>query len=87
MLSAVLKSDTAVKVSLKIMNVFVSMRHFLQNNAEIFGELKSMRQHQINTDVHLNETDKKVDELFSLMDKYNIKETQGIFFQGQIFDA
>ncbi|MDY5819038.1 MAG: ORF6N domain-containing protein, partial [Treponema sp.] len=21
------------------------------------------------------------------MDKYNIKETQGIFFQGQIFDA
>ena len=87
MLSAVLKSDTAVKVSLKIMNVFVSMRHFLQNNAEIFGELKSMRQHQINTDVHLNETDKKVDELFSLMDKYNIKETQDIFFQGQIFDA
>ena len=87
MLSAVLKSDTAVKVSIRIMNVFVSMRHFLQNNAEIFGELKSMRLHQINTDVHLNETDKKVDELFSLMDKYNIKETQGIFFQGQIFDA
>ena len=46
-----------------------------------------MRQHQIDTDVHLNETDKKIDELFSLMDKYNIKETQGIFFQGQIFDA
>ena len=87
MLSAVLKSETAIKVSLKIMNVFVSMRHFLQNNAEIFVELKSMRQHQINTDVHLNETDKKIDELFSLMDKYNLKETQGIFFQGQIFDA
>lgn len=87
MLSAVLKSDTAVKVSIQIMNAFVSMRHFLQNNAEIFVELKTMRQHQIDTDIHLNETDKKVDELFSLMDKYNIKETQGIFFQGQIFDA
>ena len=48
MLSAVLKSDTAVKVSIRIMNAFVSMRHFLQNNAEIFVELKSMRQHQIN---------------------------------------
>lgn len=87
MLSAVLKSDTAVKVSIQIMNAFVSMRHFLQNNAEIFVELKTMRQHQIDTDIHLNETDKKVDELFSLMDKYNINETQGIFFQGQIFDA
>ena len=87
MLSAVLKSETAVKVSIQIMNAFVSMRHFLQNNAEIFVELKAMRQHQIDTDIHLNETDKKVDELFSLMDKYNVKETQGIFFQGQIFDA
>ena len=41
----------------------------------------------MDTDIHLNETDKRVDELFSLMDKYNVKETQGIFFQGQIFDA
>lgn len=87
MLSAVLKSETAIKASIQIMNAFVSMRHFFQNNAEIFVELKTMRQHQIDTDIHLNETDKKVDELFSLMDKYNINETQGIFFQGQIFDA
>ena len=87
MLSAVLKSDTAVKVSINIMNAFVSMRHFLQNNAEIFVELKTMRQYQINTDVHLKETDKKVDELFNLMDKYNVKDEQGIYFQGQIFDA
>ena len=36
---------------------------------------------------HQKETDKKVQELFSLIDKYNVKETQGIFFQGQIFDA
>ena len=87
MLSAVLKSDIAVKVSIRIMNAFVSMRHILQNNAEIFAELKTMRQHQVDTDVHLKQTDKKIDELFSLMDKYNVKETQGIFFQGQIFDA
>ena len=87
MLSAVLKSDTAVRVSIQIMNAFVSMRHFLQNNAEIFVELNAMRQHQIDTDVHLKETDNKIDKLFTLMDKYNVKETQGIFFQGQIFDA
>ena len=87
MLSSILRSETAVKASIQIIKAFVSMRHFLLNNAEIFSELKIMRQHQIETDVHLKESDKKINELFSLMDKYNIKETQGIFFQGQIFDA
>ncbi len=87
MLSAVLKSDTAVQVSIQIMKAFVSMRHFVQSNSQVFAELKSIRQHQIETDVHLNESDKKIDQLFTLMDKYNVKDTQGIFFQGQIFDA
>ena len=87
MLSSVLKSETAVQVSIQIMNAFVSMRHFLQNNTEIFAELKSMRYHQIETDLQLKATNNKVQELFILMDKYKIDETQGIFFQGQIFDA
>lgn len=87
MLASVLKSETAVKASIQIVKAFVSMRHFVANNTELFAELKAMRQYQIETDVHLKESDKKIDELFSLMDKYNIKETQGIFFQGQIFDA
>lgn len=87
MLASVLKSETAVKASVQIVKAFVSMRHFLQSNAEIFAELKFIRHHQLETDVHLRESDKKIDQLFSLMDKYNIDETQGIFFQGQIFDA
>lgn len=87
MLSSVLKSATAVEVNIKIMRAFVAMRHFLQNNAEIFAELKSIRQHQTETDIHLQKTDNKVQELFDRMDKYKIDDTQGIFFQGQIFDA
>ena len=87
MLSSVLKSETAINASIQIMKAFVSMRHFVANNAEIFVELKAMRQHQIETDVHLKESAKKINELFSLMDKYNIKDEQGIYFQGQIFDA
>ena len=87
MLSAVLKSETAIKASIQIMTVFVEMRHFLSANAQLFQRLDFIEKHQIESDVHQKETDKKVDELFSLMDKYNIKETQGIFFQGQIFDA
>ena len=87
MLASVLKSETAVKASIQIVRAFVSMRHFLMNNSEIFAELKFIREHQLETDVHIKESDKKIDELFSLMDKYSVKDTQGIFFQGQIFDA
>ncbi len=87
MLSAVLKSEPAIQVSIKIMDAFVAMRHFLQNNAQIFAELKSVRHHQIETDIQLNETNRRIDELFDRMDKYAIDDTQGIFFQGQIFDA
>ncbi len=87
MLSSVLKSETAVKASIQIVKTFVAMRHFLQNNAQIFAELKSMRQHQIETDIKVNDTNRRIDELFDRMDKYAIDDTQGIFFQGQIFDA
>ena len=87
MLASVLKSETAVKASIQIVKAFVSMRHFVVNNAELFAELKSIRQHQIDTDVHLKESDNRIDKLFDLMDKYKVKDEQGIYFQGQIFDA
>ena len=87
MLSAVLKSEAAAKASVQIIKAFVAMRHFLQNNARVFVEIDSIKQHLIESDMHHKENDKKIEQLFTLMDKYNVKETQGIFFQGQIFDA
>ena len=39
MLSAVLKNDVAVEVSIKIMNSFVEMRRFLLSNKEMFARL------------------------------------------------
>ena len=80
MLSSVLKSKTAVEINIQIMRAFIAMRRFLRSNAEIFAELKHLRQQQINSD-------KRIDELFSKMEKYAIDDMQGIFFQGQIFDA
>ena len=87
MLSSVLKSQTAVEVNIQIMRAFVAMRHFFQNNAQVFAEINTIKKQLLDTNVHQKETDKKVEELFELIDKYNVKETQGIFFQGQIFDA
>ena len=80
MLATVLKNETAVKASIQIVKAFVAMRKFLLTNAQIFQRLDSLEMHRI-------ESDKRIDELFDRMDRYAIDDTQGIFFQGQIFDA
>lgn len=53
MLSSVLRSDTAIKMNIRIMRVFTSMRHFLQNNAEVFQRLSTMEYHQLEMQQHL----------------------------------
>ena len=79
MLSAVLKSDVAVEVSIKIMNSFVEMRRFLLSNKEMFARLDRVELKQL-------ETDKKLEEVFDYI--ATTKEVkQKIFFNGQIYDA
>ena len=79
MLSAVLKSDVAVEVSVKIMNSFVEMRNFLLSNREMFNRLDRVELKQL-------ETDKKLEEVFDYI--ATTKEVkQKIFFNGQIYDA
>ena len=80
MLASVLKSETAVKASIQIVKAFVAMRHFLQNNLLLFDEIVAIKHHQL-------DADRRIDELFDRMDRYAVDDTQGIFFQGQIFDA
>ena len=87
MLSSVLKSKEAADVNIKIMRAFVQMRHFMQSNVRLFAEIDSIKKHLLDSDLHHREHDKQIAELFYLMDKYNVNDTQGIFFQGQIFDA
>jgi len=80
MLSAVLHSETAVKMSIQIMNAFVNMRHFFIENAQIFSRIERVEQKQI-------ETDSKLEQILSAIESKQIKPKQGIFFDGQIFDA
>lgn len=79
MLSAVLKSDVAVEVSIKIMNSFVEMRRFLISNQELFSRLDRIELKQL-------ETDKKLEEVFNYL-ATNTEVKQNIFFDGQIYDA
>jgi len=84
MLSAVLRSDTAVKVSIQIIRAFVAMRRFIASNAEVFQRLDAVEKLQIE---HKAETDQKFEQIFNAIEERSIKPKQGIFFNGQIFDA
>ena len=55
MLSAVLRSDVAVQVSIQIMQAFVNMRKFLLNNASVFQRLDNIELKQLRTDEKLKQ--------------------------------
>lgn len=79
MLSSVLRSEKAIEVNINIMRAFTAMRNFLMNNAAIFQRMDQLEMKQL-------KTDDKVDVILDkLGDNDNPKE--GIFFNGQIFDA
>jgi len=80
MLSAVLRSDTAVKISITIMNAFVEMRKFIATNATIFQRLDKIELKQL-------VTDQKFEKVFKALESKDTIPKQGIFFDGQIFDA
>ena len=79
MLSAVLRSDVAVQVSIKIMNAFVEMRRFLVSNAGIFERLNRVELKQL-------ETDQKLEKVFNYI-ATQTEVKQNIFYDGQIYDA
>ena len=80
MLSGVLKSDTAVRISIQIISAFVAMRKFISSNAQIFHRLDVVEKKQL-------EHDKKFDRIFDAIQSKGIKPEKGIFFDGQVFDA
>ena len=91
MLSSVLRSQTAIEVNIQIMRAFVSMRHFMVNNASVFSRLETMEyhqleilQHQQDTDKHIEATNKRIDEVFRRLDEGNAKPKQGVFYNGQM---
>ena len=94
MLSSVLRSKTAIEVNIQIMRAFVSMRHFMVNNASVFSRLETMEyhqleilQHQQDTDKHIEATNTRIDEVFRRLDEGNAKPKQGVFYNGQVYDA
>lgn len=84
MLSAVLRSDIAIDVSVKIIREFIAMRKLISSNDFFVKQLEKVEKRQISYEI---KNDENFDKIFkALEDKTHIQE-QGIFYNGQIFDA
>lgn len=85
MLSAVLKSETAIKTSIAIIQAFVAMRQFIQTNGALLQRMDTLESQQL---ALARDTHAKFEKVFTeLAEKHNVKPSQGVFFEGQIFDA
>jgi len=80
MLSAILKSDIAVDISIKIVREFINMRKFISQNNSLFNKMNILEEKQ-------KSTDQKVDDILNAIESKNTTIKQGVFFEGQFFDA
>ena len=87
MLASVLESETAVRISIRIIDAFVAMRRFISNNAHLFSRIETIEHQQLAMLNRQNETDRRIDRIFQEFEDKNAKPIQGIFYDGQIFDA
>lgn len=83
MLSAVLRSNVAIQVSIKIMNTFVEMRRFMASNSLILNRINEIEVKQL---IYKKDTDEKFDKVFQYISEH-VEVSQKIFFEGQIYDA
>ncbi|MBQ9928804.1 MAG: ORF6N domain-containing protein [Lachnospiraceae bacterium] len=83
MLSAVLRSDVAIQVSIKIMNTFVEMRRFMANNSIVLNRINEIEVKQL---IYQKNADEKFDQIFTYISEHE-EVSQKIFFEGQVYDA
>lgn len=80
MAAAILKSEIADRESVKVVEAFVAMRRFLSANAQVFQRLETI-------EYKLLESDQKFEDIYSKLEEKSLKPQQGIFFDGQVYDA
>jgi hypothetical protein len=83
-LSGVLTGTTAEEVYVRIMRAFVAMRCALHIQAGMFQRLDGMERRQIAFEA---ETERRFDRVFDALEKPETLPRQGIFYDGQMFDA
>ena len=86
MLSAVLKSDTAVSVSIKIMDAFIAMRRALASLAPLFSRLEATERRQLKQEDAQAHNEERFKLILDAMQDKSFPP-QKVFYDGQIYDA
>ena len=84
MLMTVLKGDLAVKQSIALVRLFKKMRQYFIDNDGIINRLNNIDD-KINT--KFLEYDERFSKIFKVLDSSSTQVKEGVFIQGQIFDA
>lgn len=84
MLSAILKSDIAIHMSIRIMSAFVSMRRTIRFNEQLLTRLDSLEEKQLELKL---ESEKKFERIFDALSSTDRIPDQKLFFEGEVFDA
>jgi ORF6N domain len=80
MLSAVLKSSIAIKISIQIIKAFVELRRSYTDNWNILHRLDHLENRQFSVE-------NRFDKVLKAFKNKSTIPCQGIFFDGQVFDA
>ena len=80
MLATILKSKIASQVTVYIIKTFANIRKIISQNISMFERFERVEQ-------RLSIHDKNFDKLFEALEDKSIKAKQGIFYDGEIFDA
>jgi len=84
MLTGVIRSNIAIEMSIKIMTAFVEMRKLIASNTLLLNRIDSVETRQL---VYQKENDEKFNQLFDALQGKNNIQKEGVFFDGQIYDA
>jgi len=80
MLATIIKSKVATQTTISIMRTFTNIKHFISSNSFLFDRFERIEQ-------RLNLQDKNFSKIFKVIEKKDFRPIQGIFYNGQIFDA
>ncbi|MBU3714290.1 MAG: ORF6N domain-containing protein [Ferruginibacter sp.] len=80
MLTTIIKNDFAIQTSIQIMHAFIKMRKILPHYAQIIQRIEGIEVKQF-------KTESQIEQIFTALEKADKIPAQGIFFNGQIFDA
>lgn len=79
-LSSILNSHIAIEMNIAILRAFVKMRKFLLDNASIFQRFSQIEQKLLTHEDNF-------EKIFKAIEQKQVKQTQGIFYDGQIYDS